>query len=1466
MVVGKPESAHLGPKSPQDPHDHKKPGKDAHDKAPDQHSKIHKEANKSHDKLAGEANEVKSATKKTTEIAKKPSEAHAKPAEVKKPSEAKKDNGWGFPDVGKAWNGLVKENQEKLNNVQKSLAKGVETFVHKPIKDATDHLQREANKLGKNLAPALEQAQKVTKEIESKAKRYLPETSILPTSKQDWNRIVKNGQEDLKSIGKSLAKDVRSFERTSNNQVKETLGNLGKEVHKIGDEFKANLAKTSDGFKQITNAVDENLNKYLPDATFAVDKAVTDSSKWVSEQAKAVQNNLKALVKDNPGFVASVAQSGQDLAGNIDQGAQQIAQTVSETKVQTDKAVENFIPEVNKTIDATEALIEKASDDAVKAAEQALKDFNKEYQERSKQIADGVEDIFAERSVTKVRSEITFDPNQRMTMPDGREGTASDFGYTKSPAVVTYGRIADSLSHIDGEGKKVVSGGVLSLYVGRHNLPPNADLSAITEAKFREAYPNLPDAFYKQVTTSTGDKALADARSNKHMKKDLADIASGKDFALAYLVLTPEQIEEIEKASTPGNESGAVPGNNETGHVPDSTMKGGQPDTSKFSVSGVSADKMVNLRFERAVVGSLIGTKEVLPTVVLIKKGSESAPNQPKSDKGTSESNDQCDDNGGEHRHRGADAKTPDAKTPDAKTPDAKTPDAKTPDAKTPDAKTPDAKTPDAKTPESTTPSSGANPSNSDNSSEVNDNPNANGSSHTGDTRITKTVYRSTTSDLDGIVEILPVKEEKKTKCPDGKHKEEGDDKTDQGNPDTKPGKPDGGTQPDGTTPKPDGSTDDGKGPGTPATPGGAVTPGTPGDTGKPDGSDGNHPRDTSGQHGDGHCEPGAGHGGSGHGDGQGGRGGWHNGHGDTGSGGSHDRIPTGSSPYNGGSSDTWSSKPTYSGSHTPATSSQAPAYGSRETATSSQPYRTTNSYQRESNNTTVYVSGQPRSYGSVPVSPELNANNALQAKIAAAQASMYAKQAASSMQQLMAGLPHQKEGAFANSLMPGGYGQDRSRSGYDRTASSAREFLHGLEQHAFRGRQGAQPDSSEAAARFLLSLRDSGSLKGNQVPGLARTAFGDAQPLKIDPLTGKPLGHLPGLNPFAQNPLTQIPLAHGPLGNPLASNPLANPLANPFGKPLDIGKFDPGAKIPGLGAKFDIVQDIASGFKAWQGLNSHMPDGAGHGQDWRGMRPGLPGANEGTFGINASGAKFLGINFDFGGPAGMGGGKGNLIPDASAIGKGFDSFVDGIIKGTSGQNIDGVASKNPLGGLGADLIGDAKNGLGGSNIFGIGQGGLVGDADASIQMGMLGLNDKGEKIRLDGKDGAETPDGISQGTKGGARLGPTDKGKKDGGKDTDKSTVSEDKDKKEAGLRKRYVIKDGDTLDSIAIKELGDKRFASLILTINRRSLTVTGTGKSQVVLLTPAQVIWLPAKSDLDLHRKFFFGGQKVVDNSPS
>ncbi|MBI4532851.1 MAG: hypothetical protein HY711_02800 [Candidatus Melainabacteria bacterium] len=81
----------------------------------------------------------------------------------------------------------------------------------------------------------------------------------------------------------------------------------------------------------------------------------------------------------------------------------------------------------------------------------------------------------------------------------------------------------------------------------------------------------------------------------------------------------------------------------------------------------------------------------------------------------------------------------------------------------------------------------------------------------------------------------------------------------------------------------------------------------------------------------------------------------------------------------------------------------------------------------------------------------------------------------------------------------------------------------------------------------------------------------------------------------------------------------------------------------------------------------------------------------------------------------------------------------------------------------------------------------------------------------------------------------------------------------KKSPRRTRYVVTLGDTLKSIAQKQLGDARYASLILTINRANIEMQTIDGKQVPKLEVRQVIWLPSPAEQLLHRQQVFGKSK-------
>jgi hypothetical protein len=74
-----------------------------------------------------------------------------------------------------------------------------------------------------------------------------------------------------------------------------------------------------------------------------------------------------------------------------------------------------------------------------------------------------------------------------------------------------------------------------------------------------------------------------------------------------------------------------------------------------------------------------------------------------------------------------------------------------------------------------------------------------------------------------------------------------------------------------------------------------------------------------------------------------------------------------------------------------------------------------------------------------------------------------------------------------------------------------------------------------------------------------------------------------------------------------------------------------------------------------------------------------------------------------------------------------------------------------------------------------------------------------------------------------------------------------QEKDKKEPERREKYVVKERDTLESIAGKMLRDTRLAALILEINKSTIPVRTENGKQLAELKPAMIIWLPTTTDI-------------------
>ena len=92
----------------------------------------------------------------------------------------------------------------------------------------------------------------------------------------------------------------------------------------------------------------------------------------------------------------------------------------------------------------------------------------------------------------------------------------------------------------------------------------------------------------------------------------------------------------------------------------------------------------------------------------------------------------------------------------------------------------------------------------------------------------------------------------------------------------------------------------------------------------------------------------------------------------------------------------------------------------------------------------------------------------------------------------------------------------------------------------------------------------------------------------------------------------------------------------------------------------------------------------------------------------------------------------------------------------------------------------------------------------------------------------------------------------------------------KQAGRRRRrYTVKYGDNIRSIARVQLGDERFAQLIITINRGSAGFYMLPDNKTPHLLVDQVIWLPSDAEMEIHKKHHFARGTVAgeqQNAPA
>jgi nucleoid-associated protein YgaU len=80
---------------------------------------------------------------------------------------------------------------------------------------------------------------------------------------------------------------------------------------------------------------------------------------------------------------------------------------------------------------------------------------------------------------------------------------------------------------------------------------------------------------------------------------------------------------------------------------------------------------------------------------------------------------------------------------------------------------------------------------------------------------------------------------------------------------------------------------------------------------------------------------------------------------------------------------------------------------------------------------------------------------------------------------------------------------------------------------------------------------------------------------------------------------------------------------------------------------------------------------------------------------------------------------------------------------------------------------------------------------------------------------------------------------------------------------RTRYIVRPGDTLESIARKILHDKRLALLIFRINRSVIRVEYREGNQIVHLKPNTVLQMPTRTEIEIFRATI-GSKKMSNKS--
>jgi len=156
-------------------------------------------------------------------------------------------------------------------------------------------------------------------------------------------------------------------------------------------------------------------------------------------------------------------------------------------------------------------------------------------------------------------------------------------------------------------------------------------------------------------------------------------------------------------------------------------------------------------------------------------------------------------------------------------------------------------------------------------------------------------------------------------------------------------------------------------------------------------------------------------------------------------------------------------------------------------------------------------------------------------------------------------------------------------------------------------------------------------------------------------------------------------------------------------------------------------------------------------------------------------------------------------------------------------------------------------------------------DADA-LATGLK--DDKGAKFEEDrkGKKPEDETKGPDRSAQDAALAALADRKIKEEEEKTEKEQVDEKDKKKEPEGRQKYIVRERDTLESIASRMLRDSKLAALIYEINKSTIpTVIVNGRS-VLNLRPKLVLWLPSPADIEEFRgRLFAGGTTKFEYAP-